>query len=261
MRLTDFAAIHSANPPWPTWVSAAHRRRVDPLTRLACAAVDGLHKTTPWSPDTALVVSTAYGAIDSTWRFASSIAAFGDAGASPTPFTASVHNSCSGSLCELLQLHGPCTTLSQGGHATIAALRWADLQLTAQRAPEVLIVIVDHFNVWSRSVISTLSGSPWPLGDGAVALLAQPGVAGGREVRWGNHAYDVSVDAGAPHPDDEALLAAQPHRRRSADVIGTWAPGSTLAGVTHELWCSPAALHISECEDRILHTAWLGPWC
>lgn len=261
MRLTRFATIQSPAPAWPTWVGAAHRRRLDPLTRIACAAVDGLHMTCAWSPDTALVVSTAYGSIDSTWRFASSIAEFGDAGASPTPFTSSVHNASSGSLSELLHLHGSCTTLSQGGHATIAALRWADLQLTSQRAPAVLIVIADHFNAWSRNIVSSLSGSPWPLGDGAVALLAEPGDGAGRVVRWGDHAYDLAIDAGAPHPADEALLAVAPRRRSSADIIGAWAPGSTLAGVTSELWRSTTTLQIRECEDRILHTAWLGPWC
>ena len=260
MRLTRFASVNASTPAWPAWVSSGYRRRIDPLTRIACAAVDGVHMAGALADETALVVSTAYGSIESTWRFATSIAAFGDTGASPTPFTAAVHNSCSGSLGELLGLHGPCTTLSQGGHATIAALRWADLQLAAQRAPAVLIVIADHFNTWSRSVISTLSGSPWPLGDSAVALLAEPGDGAGRTLRWGEHPYDLAIDAGAPHPDDEALLAAAPRRRCSADIIGTWSPGSTLAGVTNDLWRNAAALQIRECEDGIMHTAWLGPW-
>lgn len=257
MRLSGFSTVNGGLPAWPAWVGAGHRRRVDPLTRVACAAVAGLEGSTTLPAETALVVATAYGAVESTWRFATSIADFGDAGASPTPFTASVHNSCAGALGELLHLHGPCTTLCQGGHATTAALRWADLMLHSGRAPMVLLVLADHHNAWSRPMINELTASPWPLGDGAVALLVEPGDGPGRELRWGDHAADLVISSGTPDPEDAAMLA---NARCSAELLNAWWPGCALAGVSAAEWRSPLTLQVRECEDRIVQSAWLGPW-
>ncbi len=260
MRLTRFATVTTSTPTWPAWVGAGHRRRIDPLTRMSCAAIDPLLAQGALHADTALVVSTAYGAVESTWRFATSIAEFGDAGASPTPFTSSVHSSCAGALGELLGLHGPCTTVSQGGHATTAALRWAELILGADRAPAVLVILADHYNAWSRPVIAELSASPWPLGDGAVAVLAESGDGPGRMLRWGHHAADLTLDAGAPDPRDEAVLATAVSRRRAVDVLGSWYPGCALAGMTNAEWQGPLTVHLRECEDGIVEGLWLEAW-
>ena len=264
MRLTRHAiaipghAVHG--DAWPTWVNAGQRRRQDPLVRAACAAVERLLAQGPALPgDTAVVTATAYGAVESTFRFAQSIAGYGDAGASPTPFTTSVHNSCAGALGEFLHLHGPSTTVSQGCLSTIAALRWATLMLAAGRAPAVLLVAGERHNDWSRGVVSALSSSRWPIGDGVVACVIEPGDGPGRELRMSAHPAALQIDGGTPDPVDEGLLAASAagRTRRCAPVhLGAWWPTATLAALD---WTADGAVTLAEAEAGRLEQAWLGP--
>jgi len=242
------------------WVPTAQRRRLDPLTRSATLAVDSLAGGKPsWSPDTALVVSTSYGAVESTHRFALSMAAYGDRGASPSPFTASVHNSCAGALGEMLGLHGPCTTLSQGGTGTLAALRWAMLILDAGRAPAALVVVGDQHNDWSRRIVGELAACRWPIGDGVAALLIERGPGAGRELRWGEHDAPHQIDGGALLAADDARLAAAAGGRRTcaADRLGAWWP-CCLAAALPASWDEPSAIQLREAEGGQLLAAWLG---
>lgn len=263
IRAAHFARVVGTPPAWPRWVTAGHRRRSDALLRGTTAAVDGL-RNDGWQPhpDTALVVSTSYGAVDATWRFGTSIAEHGDAGASPTPFTSSVHNACAGSLGELLGLHGPCTTLSQGQHGTHAALRWATLMLANGSAPAVLVVIGDRHNDWSRAVVAELTGAAWPIGDGVVALLLTTGAGRGRVVsQIPTPPTALQLDPGALTAGDEALLAAWPgERRRLGDHLGSWWPCGALAQADETVWQSSRMLRVAEAEDGRC-TAWtFAPW-
>lgn len=264
MRLTRHAIAipgHAEHgDAWPAWVGAGQRRRQDPLVRAACAAVERLLAQGPALPgDTAVVTATAYGAVESTFRFAQSIAGYGDGGASPTPFTTSVHNSCAGALGEFLHLHGPSTTVSQGGTSTIAALRWATLMLAAGRAPAVLLVAGERHNDWSREVVGALSHAAWPIGDGVVACVIEPGDGPGRALRLGAHPAALQLDGGTPDPADEGLLAeaAQGRVRRSAPArFGSWWPTATLAALD---WNGDGAVALVEAEAGRVERAWLGP--
>ncbi len=263
MRVTRFASSHDARhtgDDWPSWVPAPQRRRQDPLTRLACAVVERLLAQGPaLVPLTAVVVATSYGAVESTFRFVGGIAQYGDAGASPTPFTTSVHNSCAGALGEFLHLHGPSTTISQGGTGSIAALRWASLLLAAGRAPAALVICGDRHNDWSREVVAKLSACPWPIGDGVAALLIEPGSGPGRELRLGVHAATRTLDGGALGTDDERLLAAAASgtaRDSAPRLLGSWWPSCLLAALP---WDDDAALQLRETEAGQLRAAWLGP--
>jgi hypothetical protein len=243
-------------------VPAAARRRIDPLCRTATVAVGRLLGAARPGPDTALVLSTSYGAVESTFKFVGSIAAYGDEGASPTPFTTSVHNSCAGALGEYLGLHGPATTLSQGGLGTIAALRWAAMTLAAGRAPEALVVIGDRHNDWSRNVVTALAGARWPIGDGVVACRLAPGPGEGRELRFGRHPAAEAIDGGSPLAADEAALAARAAGQRrtvAPDALGRWWPCCTALPLV-ERWRDAAAIALREAEDGALDEAWLGPW-
>lgn len=265
MRAAHFARIIGTPPAWPTWVTSGHRRRSDALLRGTSAAVDLLIQD-GWQPaaDTAVVVSTSYGAVDATWRFGTSIASHGDAGASPTPFTSSVHNACAGNLGELLSLHGPCSTLSQGQQGTHAALRWAALMLASQRAPAVLALIGDRHNDWSRTVVAELTKAPWPIGDGVVAVLLTTGPGRGRMIAPADptdSAQALQLDAGALTAGDEALLAAWPGERRSVGVqLNQWWPCATLAQIDAELWTSSRPLAVAEAEDGRCARWRLDPW-
>lgn len=263
MRVSRYASTRRAavEPAgWPEWVPGNQRRRQDPLTRMACALVDTLLSQGPSLPDeTAVVVSTSYGSVDSTWRFVSGIAEFGDAGASPTPFTTSVHNSCAGALGEFLGLHGPAATLSQGSTGGISALRWASLMLASERAPAVLIVVGDRHTTWSHNMVTGLSGSQWPIADGAAAVLVEPGAGPGRVLRLGRYPADLVVDGGALLDADEQQLAcaSDGSRRLLAPVeLGGWWPCCMLAALP---WQQDGSLQLREIEAGYACEAWLGP--
>lgn len=261
MRLTRFASSHRGGPAaWPAWVPPAQRRRLDPLVRAACAVVEGvLQLGAQFSADIALVVSTSYGSVDSTVRFNDSIARFGDRAASPTPFTTSVHNACAGALGEFLRLHGPCTTLSQGGTGALAALRWAKLILDAGRAPAVLVVVGDQHTDWSRGLVRDLARCPWPIGSGCAAVLAEPGDGAGRELRLGRHPAPRVLDGGALLDRDEAVLAAAARgaeRLVAPARLGHWWPCCLLAALP---WDDAGAVQLREIEAGQMLEAWLGP--
>jgi 3-oxoacyl-[acyl-carrier-protein] synthase III len=189
MRLSRYARAipgHATEgDAWPTWVPAGARRRFDPLTRLACAAVDRLlQQGGDLHPDTAVLVATSYGAVESTFKFAQSIAQFGDAGGSPTPFTTSVHNSCAAAIGELLRLRGPTTTISHGATGPLAALRFASRLVETGRAPAALVLTGERHNEWSRRVVAQLSGSRWPIGDGMVGCVVETGEGPGRRLSF-----------------------------------------------------------------------------
>ncbi|MBA3709372.1 MAG: beta-ketoacyl synthase chain length factor [Planctomycetes bacterium] len=261
MRLTRYAAVAGEPlPAWPDWVQGGQRRRLDALNRLALAAVDRvLAQGSAFDPETAVVVANSYGSVDSTLRFITSISNFGDQGASPTPFTTSVHNSTAGIIGELLKLHGPCTTLSQGGTGGLSALRWAHLMLAARRAPAVLVVVGDKHVAWSRDIVGRLSDSPWPIGDGAAACLIAPDTANGREIRLGRHESARCLDGGALlEPDERTLadLARGQARQRAPDLLGSWWPSCLLAALPLD---DPSPLQLREIEHQHVLEAWVGP--
>jgi hypothetical protein len=262
VRITRFASISSCEPPaWPEWVPKGNRRRMDALNRLVCATTDRLLDAGMLPEGTAVVVANSYGSVDSTLRFVLSINDFGDQSASPTPFTTSVHNSSAGVLGELLHLHGPCTTISQGGTGGLPALRWAALMLGAQRAPAVLAVIGDKHVAWSRDIVGKLSESSGPSGDGAAACLLEPGEGPGRELRMGRHAASRCLDGGALLAEDEAVLAdraceAHQRRLRAPDLLGSWWPCCLLAALPFD---QPDAVQLREIEQQQVMEAWMGP--
>jgi len=260
MRVSRYAAlVGQADPPWPGWVPPGTRRRLDALNRLCVAAVESILPAGPLAAETAVVVANSYGSVDSTLRFITSIGSYGDHAASPTAFTTSVHNSSAGVLGELLHLHGPSSTISQGGTGGLTVLRWAAMMLTAQRASAVLAVVGDRHVAWSRDIVGRLSACPWPIGDGAAALLIEDGPGPGRELRLGSHAAELTMDGGGLTRGDEALLAQAAvgtRRLRAPDVLGSWWPCCLLAALP---WQDPGALQLREVEDGHLAEAWLGP--
>jgi hypothetical protein len=259
-RVTGWAAVGSAPlPEWPAWVAAGSRRRHDPLSRIALAAAVQAAGPEPLPADSAVVVATSYGCVGSTLRFADSIGQFGDAAASPTPFTTSVHHAAAGALGELLSLHGPTTTISQGGTGALSALRWAWMVVAAGHAPAALVVAADLHTGWSRAMVEGLAASPWPVGDGAAAVVVRAAGAG-RELRIGNHPAARVVDGGALRADDEAALAARAGstpRVRAPDVLGRWWPCCVLAGLP---WDAAGALQVRERERGCEVEVWLGPF-
>jgi hypothetical protein len=259
MRLSRYARAFPGHATegdaWPAWVPAGARRRLDPLTRLACAVTDRLmQRGGELPPDTAVLVATSYGAVESTFRFAHSIAQFGDAGGSPTPFTTSVHNSCAAAIGELLRLRGPTTTVSQGATGPIAALRFAARLVETGRAPAALVLAGERHNDWSRRVVAQLSGAHWPIGDGMVGCVVEDGEGPGRMLSWATAAGGSCLSGGPLTTEEAAMLDAQPVI--AADRIGAWWPGCGLAGLE---WMTDGAVVLMEVEGGRSERVVIGP--
>ncbi|MDA3960832.1 MAG: beta-ketoacyl synthase chain length factor [Planctomycetota bacterium] len=259
MRLSDHAVALDHEPSRAAWIPAGAWRRHDPLTRLACTAIDRLQQRERLGPDTALVLTTSYGAVHATKRFVDSMLSYGDKGASPTPFTASVHNGSAGAIGQLLDLHGPCTTLSQGGTGCLAALRWAQLQLDAGRCDTVLLLAGECHSPWSSQVVSELSPSRWPIGSGMSATVLRAS-GPGRVLRSGEHPAPRCLDGGGLGSSEARLArdaAAQQQLRSCAgDLLGAWWPTATLAALP-ALLAADEAIQLRE-RDGLDHLAW---WC
>jgi len=262
-RISGFSGEIAASPlpEWPAFVALGARRRHDPLSRVALAAAlaagakggdENGYQELP--ADSAVAVATSYGSVVSTLRFADSITQFGDSGASPTPFTTSVHHAAAGALGEILGLHGPTTTISQGGTGALSALRWAWMVVAAGRAPAALVVAADVHTDWSRSMVERLAGSPWPIGDGAAAVVVRAS-GPGRELRLGSHPAQVFLDGGDVRAPDawrgDATRVVAPER------LGRWWPCCTLAALP---WSTDGAIQVRECERGTVVEMWLGPF-
>lgn len=240
--------VADGTPPRPAWIPAMKARRLDPLTALACAAVDRLGTTL--SADAAVAVGTAWGNADATQRFIDGLREFGDAGGSPTAFTTSVHHNPAGTLGELLGLHGPVATISSGGISGLAALRWAWLQVAAGRAPEALVVAADQATDWVRHVVTTLAHGPHPVGGGATALLLRAD-GPGRRIAFVAGGIGPCCDAGGSDAAEESLFArrAGGRRRSAAAMHGRWWPTAALAAAP---WDAPDAIDFHERSGRLV---------
>jgi len=250
MRLSRHASDRGAAlGARPAWVPAGSWRRQDPLARRCCALLDPLLHDGALPDTCAVVLATAYGSVAATQRFVDSIAEHGDAGASPSPFTASVHNAAAGAVSELLGLRGPSSTISQGACSGLAALRWAVGVLAAQRAPAVLLLCGEAHNAWSEAVVAELSAAPWPIGSGCAACLIEAGEGPGRPLRLGEYTAEHCLDGGGLGPAEARLARAAERagqqRRRAPDQLGAWWPTATLAALELD---ADAALQLRERE-------------
>jgi hypothetical protein len=250
MRLSRYARAFPGHATegdaWPAWVPAGARRRLDPLTRLACATIDRLlQQGGELHPDTAVLVATSYGAVDSTFKFAQSIAQFGDTGGSPTPFTTSVHNSCAAAVGELLRLRGPTTTISQGATGTITALRFASRLVETGRTPAALVLAGERHNDWSRRVVAQLSGARWPIGDGMVGVVVESGSGSGRSLSWTQKDDSPLLTSGPLTVGERSLLGDA--SLVAADRLGSWWPGCGLAGLD---WQNDGGVALVEVEGQ-----------
>ena len=135
-------------------------RRVDRLSRLALlgahlALQDAGIILSGLLDRTGVVVTTGYGAAATTFSFLDSVIHDGDACASPTHFSNSVHNAAAAHISILLKITGPCLTVSQFELSTVSALLTAGQWLAEGRVDRVLFGAVDeHCPVrgycWSR---------------------------------------------------------------------------------------------------------------
>jgi 3-oxoacyl-[acyl-carrier-protein] synthase II len=124
-------------------------RRMDKFSRLAlyAATLATRHASVPEGASdkpTALIVATGFGAIQTTFDFLDSYIEGGDALASPTRFSNSLHNAATSAISLMLKLKGPCATITAFEHSFTNALLTAYSWLHEHRVDRVILGAVDE---------------------------------------------------------------------------------------------------------------------
>jgi hypothetical protein len=271
MRLIAHARLLAEElmkPGRPASVAAGAWRRMDAITRAATSVAESVVsqvESVRNDDRTAVALATGYGSVHATFRFVGDMAAHGDAGASPTPFIASVHNAAAGAVGVQFGFHGPSTTISQGSVSCLAALRWADLVLREGRCDSVLIIAGDVHHAWSQRQVAALTPVPWAIGSGVAAVLVSAGTSGpGWRCSWGEHPASRSLDGGGVGAV-EARLAREAEQRQqqrlcAGELLGAWWPTATACALPDVL-ADPEPIQIREQEGSQALSLHLEPPC
>lgn len=152
----------------------AKARRADRFTRMALLAAadafsDGGLAAIPDKSRIGVVLATALGPHATTFGFLDGILDFGDAAASPTLFSHSVHNAAASYIALTLEVRGPTLTLTDFHFAFHEAVCLADLWLDQGRCDAVLVGAADELG----QVMQAIGGSLLKLAeDGRIRPLA-----------------------------------------------------------------------------------------
>lgn len=172
-------------------------RRLDGFARRSLlAALLALQDAVLDKERAGVVFGSAHGPLGSSMAFLDSLNAAGDACASPTPFTASVHNAVVAQVSIQAGLTGPSLSLSTLGMTTANVLDAAALTLESQEADHVLAGVGEDYHPLLGYAVASLGVGgerPAPLdferdafcpGEGTVFfLLARSGGRGWIELR------------------------------------------------------------------------------
>ncbi|NOQ52180.1 MAG: beta-ketoacyl synthase, partial [Desulfuromonadaceae bacterium] len=124
-------------------------RRIDHFSRLALlGAFQALEDAEQPQLDKArlgVVIGSGFGALTSTFKFLDSVLEDGDACASPTAFSNSVHNAAAAHISMQLKITGPNLTLSQFDQSLVSGLLSAQQWLDGGRVDAVLLGVVDEY--------------------------------------------------------------------------------------------------------------------
>jgi 3-oxoacyl-[acyl-carrier-protein] synthase II len=159
-------------------------RRIDRYSRLAMLAahlaVEEGGRRAPLGGRTGLVIASGFGATSSSFAFLDTIIDFGDPIASPTHFSASVHNAAAANVSMSLGIGGPNLTVSDGGLSLSAALLEARRLLAEGACDEVLLGTVDEFcEIYGLAQAEAEpEAAARPLGEGAAFFRLAPAGSG-----------------------------------------------------------------------------------
>jgi 3-oxoacyl-[acyl-carrier-protein] synthase II len=179
------------------FVSVAISRRMNRFAKLAVlgaalALEDAGWEIPPRRNDTGLVLASGYGASKSTFDFLDSMIDGEGQYPSPTLFSNSVHSSAASHVSIVMELGGPCLTVSQFEMSPIAALLTARDWLLEGRVEAVLFGAVDEMcpvlgycydQFFGGSASNSIEPFAWDkqtavMGEGAAFLLLKRGREG-----------------------------------------------------------------------------------
>lgn len=144
----NLPVFRASTSPLKTIIKSRELRRLDHFSRLAllgaCLACKNSGQTLV-GERTGLIVASAYGASATTFSFLDSVIKDGDALASPTLFSNSVHNAAAAHIAKQLNISGPNLSLTQGNLSVPMALMTAAHWLAEGRVDAVLCGAVDEY--------------------------------------------------------------------------------------------------------------------
>ena len=144
----DLPVFRADSKPLANFVKPRKLRRLDNFSRLALLGT--ILAVTDSGMDligsnTGLIVASAHGATVTTFAFLDSVIDDGDALASPTQFSNSVHNAAASHIAEHFTITGPTLSLTQGVDSLAMALITAGQWLTCGRVETVLCGVIDCY--------------------------------------------------------------------------------------------------------------------
>lgn len=124
-------------------------RRADRFSRLAVLTAHDALRDSGLSPEeagrsTGIIVSTAFGAHSTIFKFLDDIIDYGEANVSPTTFAHSIHNAAAAYIASVLDCKGPTMTVTQFYFTLHQALLLAYAWLIENRVDRVLVGVVDE---------------------------------------------------------------------------------------------------------------------
>ena len=156
-------------------------RRTDELTNLAViAAAQALaqaRSTQPAPEEVGIFLGTAFGPLETNFRFLDTLLDDGEGQASPTLFSHSVYNTAAGYISRLMDLRGPALTLTSFTWPFLAALDTAWQFMARKKVRRALVVAVEARCALLEDVLKQLEKFDTPgFGKGAaVACVLDPG--------------------------------------------------------------------------------------
>jgi hypothetical protein len=165
----------------------------------AIRALDDAGWREPEMRDIALVIGTAYGGAQMSMDFMDSILDNEPRLSSPTAFSHAVNNMGAGLLSILLNVQGPCLTISQFELSFAGAISAATVLLHAKRARRVLVGAVDEIDERFTRCCPQIHKTGLAQTEGAVFLCLEPPEPARPtlRVRWEPNAPDAAFVSGS----------------------------------------------------------------
>ena len=147
----NYPVYQADQGPLKDFVPSGKLRRIKKYSRLAalaaCLALQDAGRNIPCQcSDMAVIIASGYGASSTTFAFLDDVILEGECFASPTLFSNSVHSSASSNVTILLEIRGPCLTVTQFEMSTVAALLNAQVWLEENKVDFILLGGVDQIN-------------------------------------------------------------------------------------------------------------------
>jgi hypothetical protein len=178
-----------------------------------------------------LIIASGLGPYNRTFRFLDGILEGGDANASPTDFSHSVHGAAAAYITELLELRGPCMTVTDFENGFEQSVQLAQCWLADGTCSRVIVGAVEELGDVLLHCVGRLDARVAP-GEGAVFLMLGPsdlaGVAHLDATRLPEHVDLLMVDDPPLLPADVPLQITAARTTSFTPHFGHIATGSAF---------------------------------